>query len=145
MSATSTATLTRGSAGDGPLIFDFTLGDGPRAGQYAALAVETRGYTDLVAERATTLGGAAHGTLQAAAQSTALPAFPPDERAQTRLLEELAQRLDRVVADLREAIDTAADEPVTQDLYIGVAQGLEKQRWMLRAHLARRGGNGRAG
>ena len=109
---------------------------------FEQFAIETRAYTDLVAERATALGGAAHGTLQAAAQATTLPPFPPDERVQTRLLEELAQRLDRVVADVREAIDAAADEPVTQDLYIEVAQGLEKQRWMLRAHLARPGDNG---
>ena len=60
------------------------------------------------------------------------------------MLKELAQRLDHVVADVREAIDAAADEPITQDLYIEVAQGLEKQRWMLRAHLARPAGDGPA-
>ena len=111
---------------------------------FEQFAVETRTYTDLVAERATTLGGAAHGTLQAAAQATTLPPFPLDERDQTRLLEELAQRLDRIIADVREALDDAGDEPVTEDLYIEVARGLEKQRWMLRAHLARPGGNGPA-
>ena len=72
------------------------------------------------------------------------PTVPPDERDQARLLKELAQRLDHVVADVREAIDAAADEPVTQGLYIEVAQGLEKQRWMLRVHLARPAGDGPA-
>lgn len=108
---------------------------------FEQFAVETRTYTDLTAERATTLGGAAHGTLQNAAEATTLSPFPSDERDQTRLLTELAQRLDRVVADVREGIDATADEPVTQDLYIALAQGLEKQRWMLRAHLARTGGS----
>ena len=43
-SETSTASLARESAAESaPLLFDFALGDGPRAGQYAALAAETRG------------------------------------------------------------------------------------------------------
>jgi starvation-inducible DNA-binding protein len=109
---------------------------------FEAFAVETRGYSDLVAERATTLGGAANGTLQAAAERTTLPPFPADERDQTRLLEELARRLDRVVADVRIAIDGTAEEPTTQDLYVEISRGLEKQRWMLLAHLAGRRSNG---
>jgi DNA-binding ferritin-like protein len=60
------------------------------------------------------------------------------------LLKELAQRLDHVVADVREASDAAADEPVTQNLYIEVARGLEQQHRMLRAHLARPAGDGPA-
>ena len=109
---------------------------------FEQLAVETRTYTDLVAERATALGGAAHGTVQAASESTTLPPFPPDERDETRLLDELAQRLDRVVSDLRMAIDATGDDLATQDLYVELARGLEKQRWMVRAHLAG-GGNRR--
>jgi DNA-binding ferritin-like protein len=53
------------------------------------------------------------------------------------LLKELAQRVDHVVADVREAMDATADEPATPDLYIEVAQDLETQHWMLWAHLAR--------
>jgi hypothetical protein len=41
------------------------------------------------------------------------PNVSPYERDQARLLKELAQRLDHVVVDVREAIDAAADEPVT--------------------------------
>jgi starvation-inducible DNA-binding protein len=104
---------------------------------FEELAVETRTFTDLVAERATTLGGAAHGTLQAVADHTALPPFPRDERDETRLLEQLGERLDRVVAAVRGAIDSTSDEPATQDLYVELARGLEKQRWMVLAHLAR--------
>jgi hypothetical protein len=36
----------------------------------------------------------------------------------------------------REAIGASAEEPVTQDLYIEIAGGIEKQRWMLLARLA---------
>src|SRR6478609_10297767 len=39
-------------------------------------ADQTREYVDTVAERAVTLGGTARGTIQAAAEHSALPAFP---------------------------------------------------------------------
>jgi DNA-binding ferritin-like protein len=35
-------------------------------------------------------------------------------------------------------MDASADEAATQDVYIEVVRGIEKQRWMLQAHLARR-------
>ena len=100
------------------------------------LADETRAYVDLVAERAVALGGVAHGTLQAAAECSALAPFPVDERDERRLLQELTRRVERTAEELREAISASAEEPVTQDLYIEIARGIEKQRWMLLAHLA---------
>src|SRR5438067_12817457 len=42
-------------------------------------ADETRTYTDTVAERAVSLGGAAHGTPANGAEHPALPALPADE------------------------------------------------------------------
>jgi starvation-inducible DNA-binding protein len=100
------------------------------------LADETRAYVDLVAERAVALGGIAHGTLQAAVECSALAPFPVDERDEWRLLQELARRVERTAEELREAISASAEEPVTQDLYIEIASGIEKQGWMLLAHLA---------
>jgi starvation-inducible DNA-binding protein len=99
------------------------------------LADETRAYVDLVAERAVALGGVAHGTLQAALESTALGAFPVNERDERRLVQELSRRVERTVEELRSAILASAEEPVTQDLYVEIARGIEKQRWMLLAHL----------
>lgn len=102
-------------------------------------ASQAREYMDLVAERAVALGGVAHGTVQASANNSTLPPFPLDERDEVQLLTALAERIDRVAADLRQALDESADELVTQDLYTEIARGIEKQRWMLQAHLARRG------
>jgi starvation-inducible DNA-binding protein len=102
------------------------------------LADETRAYVDLVAERAVALGGVAHGTLQAVLESTALAPFPVNERNERCLVRELSQRVERTVEDLREAIIACAEEPVTQDLYIEIARGIEKQRWILLAHLIER-------
>ena len=67
-----------------------------------------------------------------------LPPFPVEERDEVRLLTELVARLDALTAELRHAMDTTANEPATQDVYIEVVRGIEKQRWMLQAHLARR-------
>jgi starvation-inducible DNA-binding protein len=99
-------------------------------------ADQTRTYMDMLAERAVTLGGTARGTMQAAIGSSHLPAFPLTERSQWRLVEELIQRLEHVAADLREAMDASADEAATEDVFIEVLRGIEKQHWMLREHLA---------
>lgn len=112
---------------------------GPNFAQFHALfdrfTDQVREYTDLIAERAVALGGTADGTLQAAAEHTSLPPFPRAERDERRLVQELAWRVDRLVGELRGAmLDSAADLP-TQDLYSEIIQGLEKQRWMLLAHL----------
>ncbi len=99
-------------------------------------ADQTRAYMDMVAERAVTLGGTANGTIQAAAEASTLPAFPLAERNQWRLVEELVHRLEHVAADLRQAMDASADEAATEDVFIQVLGGVEKQHWMLREHLA---------
>jgi starvation-inducible DNA-binding protein len=101
-------------------------------------ADQTREYVDTVAERAVTLGGTARGTIQAAVEQSALPPFPLEERCEQHLLEALLARIDILDGDLRQAMDTTASEPATQDVYIEVVRGIEKQRWMLQAHLARR-------
>ena len=96
---------------------------------------QARDYADTVAERAVTLGGTAHGTIQAAVHNSVLSPFPLDERDETRLLEGLLQRIDRVALELREAMKASDDELATQDVYVEVLRGIEKQRWMLQAHL----------
>lgn len=45
-------------------------------------------------------------------------------------------RTDRTASGLRQAMDASAAEPATQDVYIEVLRGIEKQRWMLQSHLA---------
>ena len=99
-------------------------------------ADQTRDYMDMVAERAVTLGGTARGTIQAVAEFSSLNAFPQTERSQWRLVEELVLRLEHVASDLRHAMDASADEAATEDVFIEVVRGIEKQHWMLREHLA---------
>lgn len=100
------------------------------------LATEAHDHTDLVAERALALGGAVDGTLQSATEQSPLPAMSRTERNATRLIEQLLQRLDVGVESLRRAMDAAASEPNTQDVYVEILRALEKDRWMLQAHLS---------
>jgi starvation-inducible DNA-binding protein len=101
-------------------------------------ADQAREYMDLVAERAVTIGGTARGTIQAAVEGSVLPPFPVEDRDEMRLVTELVSRVDALTAELRKAMDASADEAATQDVYIEVVRSIEKQRWMLQAHLARR-------
>lgn len=100
------------------------------------LAAEAHTHTDTVAERALALGGTVDGTLQAAAETSPLPAFPRQERDATRLIEELLHRLDESVAAMRRSMDASTEEPNTQDVYVEILRALEKDRWMLQAHLS---------
>lgn len=97
---------------------------------------QVREHMDVIAERAVALGGAAHGTLHAAAEHSALRPFPVDERSERRLLEELVSRVEKVDMGLRQGMDASGEELASQDVYIEVVRGIEKQRWMLQAHLA---------
>jgi starvation-inducible DNA-binding protein len=101
-------------------------------------ANQTRAYLDLAAERAVSLGGAAHGTVQAAVECSALTSFPMDERDGRGLLQELSRRVERTAEELRRAIRSSNEDPVTQDFYIEIARGIEKQRRMLLAHVWQR-------
>ncbi len=100
------------------------------------LAAEAHTHTDTVAERALALGGTVDGTLQSATENSPLPAFPRQERDATRLVEELLRRLDVSVEALRRSMDASSDEPNTQDVYVEILRALEKDRWMLQAHLS---------
>jgi starvation-inducible DNA-binding protein len=102
------------------------------------LADQTRHFVDLIAERVVAIGGVARGTIQAVVEHSTLPAFPVEERDEVRLLEELVRRTDVLAADLRGTMDESAAEAATQDIYIEVVRGIEKQRWMLQSYLASR-------
>lgn len=98
-------------------------------------ADQTREYADLVAERAVALHGTTHGTIEGAVKETTLPAFPLEEHRQDALLKALVERALASIAEIREGIGGSEDDLPTQDIYIEVARGLEKQEWMLRSHL----------
>ncbi len=98
-------------------------------------ADQTREYADLVAERAVQLRGTSHGTIEGAVKETTLPPFPLDEHRESLLLRALVERANVAIAEIRRGIEGSEDDLPTQDVYIEIARGLEKQEWMLRSHL----------
>jgi DNA-binding ferritin-like protein len=101
------------------------------------MARQTYEFIDELAIRVVDLGGAVRGTIQAAADNTALEPFPMEESDDIRLLEELARRIDRVVVGLRQAIATSQADLVTRRVFLDVTSGIEEQRLTLLTHLAR--------
>lgn len=101
------------------------------------LAAELLAYTDLIAERATALGGTALGTVRLAATVSRLPEYPAEAIDSLPTVEALAARYAGLAATTRAAIDLAssAGDQDTADLFTEVSRGLDKALWFLEAHL----------
>jgi starvation-inducible DNA-binding protein len=101
------------------------------------LAEQLEGYADLIAERATALGGLAQGTVRLSAANSRLTESPPGVTASLPTVEALAENYAALAASTREAIDAAdgQGDAGTADLFTEVSRGLDKALWFLEAHL----------
>jgi starvation-inducible DNA-binding protein len=104
---------------------------------YDELAESLLSHVDLIAERATALGGAATGTARMAAQATRLPEFSASAVGSMESVEMLVERYATLAESTRKAIDTAeqAEDMDTSDLFTEVSRDLDKSLWFLEAHL----------
>lgn len=91
-------------------------------------------FADDIAERAVELGGVAGGATQTVARATSLAPYPPEIITETEHLKAIA---DRLGAFAREAIDAAdeAGDKATADLFTGVSRQVDKELWLVEAHL----------
>jgi starvation-inducible DNA-binding protein len=94
-------------------------------------------YVDLIAERATALGGMAPGTVRMSARVSRLSEYPLDPAGSSEHAETLAERFAALAATTRSAIDAAEHlgDAGTADLLTEVSRGLDKSLWFLEAHL----------
>jgi starvation-inducible DNA-binding protein len=101
------------------------------------LAGELEGYVDLIAERVTTLGGTAMGTVRLSSAASRLPEYPLDAIGSLPSVEALVARYASLAATTRAAIDMATEhgDMDTADLFTEVSRGLDKALWFLEAHL----------
>ncbi len=104
---------------------------------YDELAEQLLGHVDMIAERATALGGIAAGTVRMSARASRLEEYaggPVDSLESVRLL---AERYAGLAQTTREAIDQAeeAGDMATSDMFIDVTRDLDKSLWFLEAHL----------
>lgn len=95
------------------------------------------GFADELAERVGMLGGAASGTVRAAAGRSRLPAVDRGLMRGTDAARIVAQRVAFVANSMRRGIDLAADagDEVSVDLLTEIARELDKQLWFIESHL----------
>jgi len=99
-----------------------------------ATAVET--HADDLAERVTTLGGTAMGTVRIAAERSSLSQFPLEITDGTAHVDALSTALADFGKKVRKNID-ATDElgdADTADLYTGISRSIDKLLWFVEAH-----------
>jgi starvation-inducible DNA-binding protein len=101
------------------------------------LAAELLGYVDLIAERATALGGLALGTVRMSASNSQLPESELEITDSLPTVESVAERYAMLAASTRQAIESAESEgdADTADLFTEVSRGVDKALWFLEAHL----------
>lgn len=101
------------------------------------LAEGIEGYVDLIAERATALGGTAQGTARMASTASRLTEFPGDCADAPASIDALASRFAAVGASTRMGVEAAtrSGDACTADLLTQVARGLDASLWFLEAHL----------
>lgn len=112
--------------------------------QFAALhplfetfAVGLAAQTDLIAERAVTLGAKVYGTARYVAKASALPEYPQETTRDLEHVKLLAERFDKFLEGVRASRKVAEENGDTDsvDLLTGLATEFEKNSWMLRASL----------
>ena len=93
-------------------------------------------YVDMIAERATALGGYATGTVRMAASASQLDEYPTSVIKDIDHVAALAERYAALGKLVREAIDLSAEagDLDTADLFTGLSRDLDKWLWFLEAH-----------
>ena len=106
---------------------------------YDTIAAAVIEYVDMIAERATALGGLALGTARLAAASSTLEEYPVDAVAGADTVATVADRLAAYGAQVRAGIDRAAElgDQDTADLFTEVSRTIDKYLWFVEAHQQR--------
>jgi starvation-inducible DNA-binding protein len=104
---------------------------------YDAVAESILEFVDMIAERATALGGLALGTARMAAETTTLEEYPLDAVVGKATVAVVADRLAAFGSSAREAIDTTTElgDQDTADLFTEISRAVDKHLWFVEAHL----------
>ncbi|GAB4513789.1 MAG: DNA starvation/stationary phase protection protein Dps [Anaerolineae bacterium] len=101
------------------------------------LAAQVLEFVDMVAERATALGGMAMGTARMAAGNSELSEYPVETVEGKDVVAVLVARYATYAGLSRTAIDVAAEagDQATADLFTEITRAMDKNLWFLEAHL----------
>ncbi len=104
---------------------------------YDDVAERVLQYVDMIAERATALGGLALGTARMAAAASTLDEYPVGAVEGMDTVAAIADRLAAYGGSVRAGIDAAVelDDQDTADLFTEVSRAIDKDLWFVEAHL----------
>lgn len=100
------------------------------------VAGEIETHVDDIAERITSLGGVALGTVRIAAEKSALSQYPLEISDGTAHVDALSTALADFGKRARKNIDVSDElgDADTADLYTGISRGVDKLLWFVEAH-----------
>jgi len=101
------------------------------------VATEAEDYIDLIAERITTLGGTALGTVRLAAEKSSLAEYPHEITDGRDHVDALSNALSDFGKKMRANIDESDDlgDKDTADLFTEISRGTDKLLWFVEAHI----------
>jgi starvation-inducible DNA-binding protein len=104
---------------------------------FDSVAAHLEEQTDAIAERVTTLGGVANGTVREAAAKSGLKEADLTASDGPSMLKFLVHNVAHHANALREAVQESDDlgDPITSDLFTQLTRELDKDLWFLEAHL----------
>ncbi len=104
---------------------------------FDTLAKVPRKQADMLAERATALGGMALGTVRMAAENSTLPEYPLETVEDEKVVNVMVERWAAYAASTRAAIRRSAelDEPSTEDLFTELSREIDESLYFLESHL----------
>lgn len=101
------------------------------------VSTEIEAHIDTIAERVTTLGGTALGTVRLAAQKSTLSDYPLEIIDGADHVDALSNALSDFGKKVRANIDDtdALGDKDTADLFTGISREIDKQLWFVEAHI----------
>lgn len=100
------------------------------------ISTDVETHIDDIAERVTTLGGTALGTVRTAAANSSLSEYPLEITDGAAHVDALSNALAQFGKAVRADIDTAADlgDADSADLLTGISRSIDKFLWFVEAH-----------
>jgi starvation-inducible DNA-binding protein len=101
------------------------------------VATEVEAHIDTLAERVTTLGGTALGTVRVAAQRSSLNEYPLEITDGHSHVDALSNALSDFGKKVRSNIDEADElgDKDTADIFTEISREIDKQLWFVEAHI----------
>ena len=101
------------------------------------ISAEMDTHVDDLAERVTTLGGTAMGTVRSAAQNSSLAEYPHEITDGTAHVDALSSALADFGKKIRKNIDETDEigDADTADLYTEISRSVDKLSWFVEAHI----------